>query len=277
MLSLTLGPLAVSVGQALIVLAFLVALIAGKVSAGRRDVAISDTIINLALVGVVAARLVFVGRYFDSYGLDPLAWVDVRDGGFDPVAGVLAIGIWGMYLGWRRRALRRPLFMAAFAGLLAWGLTGGAMRLMENQASRPPKARLEALDGTSIRLPELQRQSGGKPMVVNLWATWCPPCRKEMPMLERAQQQRTDVLFVFANQGEAAPTVRDFLDHQALALDNVLLDRSGAVGEIAGSAALPTTLFYSADGALVDSHLGQLSRATLRRALRRAAADGQSR
>lgn len=273
MLSLTLGPLAISVGQALIVLAFLVALIAGKVSAGRRDVAISDTIINLALVGMVAARLVFVGRYFASYGMDPLAWIDIRDGGFDPVAGVLAMVVYGVYLGWRRGVLRRPLFMAAFAGLLTWGLTGGAISLMENQASRPPQAELQTLDNAAVDLAGLQQEAGGKPMVVNLWATWCPPCRKEMPMLEKAQQERSDVLFVFANQGEAAPTINDFLDHESLALDNVLLDLKGAIGQEAGSAALPTTLFYDASGKLVDTHLGELSRATLRHALERTAPD----
>lgn len=267
MLSLTLGPLAVSVGQALIVLAFLVALVAGKLSARRRNVAIGDAIINLALVGLVAARLVFVGRYFSSYGLDPLSWIDIRDGGFDLMAGLAAMAAYGGYLGWRRAAMRRPLCMAAFAGLLAWGLTGGALSLIEHQASRPPQATLHTLDNKPVSLADLQQQAGHKPMVVNLWATWCPPCRKEMPLLEQAQEQRPDLLFVFANQGEDGITIRDFMDQMALDMDHVLLDRQGNIGQLAGSAALPTTLFYAADGELVDSHLGELSAATLEEAL----------
>lgn len=269
MLSLTLGPLAISVGQALIALAFMVALVVGKLTARRRKVAIGDAIINLALVGLVAARIAFVGLYFSSYGLDPLAWIDIRDGGFELIAGLLAIGVYGGYLVWRRTALRRPLFMAAFAGLLTWGLSGGVLSLIENKASRPPQATLYTLSDEAINLARLQREAGNRPMVVNLWATWCPPCRKEMPLLEEMQQQHPDVLFVLVNQGETRPTIEDFLDHMQLDLEHVLLDRRGEIGQQAGSSALPTTLFYAASGRLVDSHLGELSRATLRRALKR--------
>jgi len=268
-LSLTLGPLAISVGQALIVLAFLVALVVGKLTARRREVAIGDAIINLALVGVVTARIAFVGHYFSSYGLDPLAWLDIRDGGFEIIAGLLAMGVYGGYLAWRRAALRRPLFMATFAGLLTWGLTGGALSLIENQASRPPQATLYTLNDEATDLARVQRESGNRPMVVNLWATWCPPCRKEMPLLEEMQKKHTDVLFVLVNQGEIRPTIRGFLNHMQLDLKHVLLDSRGDIGQQAGSAALPTTLFYDASGKLVDSHLGELSRATLRRALKR--------
>jgi thiol-disulfide isomerase/thioredoxin len=104
-------------------------------------------------------------------------------------------------------------------------------------------------------------------MVVNLWATWCPPCRAEMPVLEEAQNDRTDVLFVFANQAEATPSIQSFLDRMQLDLDHVLRDRRGQIARQAGTAALPTTLFYDADGRLIDSHIGQLSKATLARAL----------
>jgi thiol-disulfide isomerase/thioredoxin len=268
-LSLTLGPLAISVGQALIALAFLVALVVGKLTARRREVAIGDALINLALVGVVTARIAFVGHYFSSYGLDPLAWLDIRDGGFEIIAGLLAMGVYGGYLAWRSAALRRPLFVATFAGLLTWGLSGGALSLIENQASRPPQATLYTLNDEATDLARLQQETGNRPMVVNLWATWCPPCRKEMPLLEEMQKKHTDVLFVLVNQGETRPTIHDFLNHMQLDLEHVLLDRQGEIGQQAGSAALPTTLFYDASGKLVDSHLGELSRATLRRALKR--------
>lgn len=269
MLSFTLGPLAISVGQALIIAALLVAIVAGKLAARRRDVPIADTLFTLLLVAIIAARVVFVVRYFSSYGMDPLAWIDIRDVGLDFIGGLIGAGLYAAYVFWRRPALRRPLGAALLAGALTWGLTGGALTLIENQANSPPTIELYTLDGTPTNLADLQQRSGNRPMVVNLWATWCPPCRAEMPVLEQAQNEREDVLFVFANQAEVAPTIEDFLDRMQLDLDHVLRDRGGQIAQQAGSAALPTTLFYNADGRLVDSHLGQLSRATLARGLER--------
>jgi len=267
MLSFNLGPLAISVGQALMVFAVLVALAVGKLAARRRVVPISDTLFTLGLVGFVIARVAFVAHYFPSYGLHPLAWLDIRDGGFEITAGLLGMGFYASYIVLRQPALRRPLGAALFAGVLTWGLTGGALSLIENQASRPPDAELYTLDGATTDLASLQQSQGNRPMVVNLWATWCPPCRAEMPVLEQAQTERTDILFVFANQAEAAPTIQDFLDRMQLDLGHVLRDRRGQIARQAGSAALPTTLFYDADGRLIDSHIGQLSKATLARAL----------
>src|SRR5690606_40886240 len=59
---------------------------------------------------------------------------------------------------------------------------------------------LTKLEGGEVRLPTFI----GQPTVVNLWATWCPPCRREMPVLRDAQQRYPDIAFIFANQGESA-------------------------------------------------------------------------
>ena len=64
---------------------------------------------------------------------------------------------------------------------------------------------LTELTGTrTLGLPEIIK---GKPSVVNLWATWCGPCRAEMPTLAAAQKNTPDVIFVFVNQGESQATV----------------------------------------------------------------------
>ncbi|WP_155718381.1 TlpA family protein disulfide reductase, partial [Pseudomonas fluorescens] len=107
----------------------------------------------------------------------------------------------------------------------------------------------------------------GGPLVINLWATWCPPCRREMPVLENAQRMRPDVTFLFVNQAESMQSVSTYLATQGLNLDNVLFDASGRLGQAVGSMALPTTLFYQADGRLINSHLGELSEASLARAM----------
>ena len=96
-------------------------------------------------------------------------------------------------------------------------------------------------------------------MVVNLWASWCPPCRREMPVLAAAQQSDPEARFVFVNQGEDGTTAGNFLRSARLDLHYVLLDPSAGFGREVGSTALPTTLFYDASGRLVDTHLGELS------------------
>src|SRR3546814_7660724 len=66
----------------------------------------------------------------------------------------------------------------------------------------------------------------GTPVVLNLWATWCPPCRREMPVLEQAQTAFPDVAFVLINQGESAQQANMFLESEGLNLTDVLLDPS---------------------------------------------------
>lgn len=115
------------------------------------------------------------------------------------------------------------------------------------------------LDGGTTQLAQLT----GKPMIVNLWATWCPPCRREMPMLEVAQKQYPRITFVFVNQREEPAEIRAFLDGQDLQLNHVLIDFHGAIPRIVGSNKIPTTLFYGANGRLVDTHIGALTAAEL--------------
>ena len=94
------------------------------------------------------------------------------------------------------------------------------------------------------------RAYGGKPLVLNVWATWCPPCRRELPAFAQAQQAYPEVNFVFADQGERAEVVATYLRRQGLQLYNVLLDRSMATMRATGVKALPNTLFF--DGRSCD-------------------------
>ena len=115
---------------------------------------------------------------------------------------------------------------------------------------------LRTLGGESVALPEL----AGRPMVINLWATWCPPCRREMPMMAEVAASIPDVTFVFANQGEDASRIRRYLSQEGLLLPNVLMDGLGELGRHYRAPGLPATMFVDADGRLFDMHLGEISR-----------------
>jgi thiol-disulfide isomerase/thioredoxin len=164
----------------------------------------------------------------------------------------------------------RALLLVALAAGLAWLASPGALRFGRD----PTPAMLDALpvamlDGAPGGLVE---RAAGRPLVVNLWATWCGPCRHEMPLLGDAQRRRSDIAFAFANQGEDAATAQRYLGESNLALDHVLLDPGRAIGAAIGSRALPITLFYRADGRLVDTHVGALTAGSLEAALRRVVA-----
>ncbi|WP_267874548.1 MULTISPECIES: TlpA disulfide reductase family protein [unclassified Massilia] len=122
-----------------------------------------------------------------------------------------------------------------------------------------PALTLQQLDGGAVALDGFK----GHPLVVNLWATWCPPCRREMPALVAAQVANPDVAFVFVNTGEDAATVQRYLSDAGLAPQNVLLDRTRAAARAMDAVGYPTTLFYDRHGMLAGRHMGELSRAAV--------------
>ena len=109
----------------------------------------------------------------------------------------------------------------------------------------------------------------GRPVVVNFWATWCAPCREEMPVFAEAQRRHPEVRFLMVNQGENAAIVQRYLARENLALQDVFLDPASALGPAVGSRGLPTTLFLDAQGRRVHAHMGALNAAALATQVRR--------
>jgi len=252
------GPFALSGTVLLLLAAGLVAAGVGHLVGRRQQTGIVNTLSDMLIAGAIVARIAFVALWFDAYRSSPWSMLDIRDGGFTPWAGVAAALLVAIWRGWRQPALRKPLLLGLTAGALVWGALFGALRTTERPAL--PRLALTTLAGAPTSLAAL---ADGKPMVVNLWASWCPPCRREMPVLAAAQQRETGVRFVFVNQGEDRAAAQRYLSAGQLNLANVLLDPGAALGREVGSGALPTTLFYDANGRLVDNHLGELSAASL--------------
>jgi thiol-disulfide isomerase/thioredoxin len=257
--TLALGPLTLPFSLLLALAVMVLAPLAGQLVGRRYGVDLESLLFRVMVVGLVVARLAYVARYRDSYLQSPLDILDIRDGGWAPWAGVAAAAVTAIYLGVRRAPLRKPLAVSFGTAALIWFVGSMALDAMTQPQSRLPAASVRGLGGETLALAGF----AGKPTVINLWATWCPPCRREMPVLQEAQAARPDVNFVFLNQGESAEKVRSFLTAQQLPLRNVLLDGRGEVASQLGVHGLPTTLFYDASGRLVDSRVGELSRATL--------------
>lgn len=264
MLTLTIGTFAIALNHLLLITALILATLVGWRVAKRGGENPESVLFTLFLLGMLAARVSFVLMYWSYYQNDPLQIVDLRDGGFLAWPGVIVLIIGALIYGWRRPLLRKPLSAGVITGLAFWALTSLSLTLYEKGTHLPDIA-LRNANGETVQLADYK----GGPLVINLWATWCPPCRREMPVLESAQRLRPDVTFLFVNQAESMQSVATYLATQGLNLDNVLFDASGRLGQAVGSMALPTTLFYQPDGRLINSHLGELSQASLARAMER--------
>lgn len=264
MLSFNLGPFALSIQHlsllAAVGLGMLVAWALERKHGAPRQA--DSAVFWIFMSALLVARGGFVVRYWAQYRSDWLQVLDVRDGGFLAWPGVLTAITGVLLLGWRRARLRRPLGWGLASGLLLWAAIGIATQQAE-QAQRLPNLTLQDAAGNGRPLADAR----GRPMVVNLWATWCPPCRREMPVLRQALLDNPQVAFVLVNQGESPEDVGTFLGTLGIDSQHVMFDPSGALAQAVGSVALPTTLFYSADGRLLGSHLGELSAASLAHAL----------
>lgn len=263
MLSLNLGPLAIPIDLALLYAAFFIAWLTGWLIGRKRGSNPESALFSMLVSGVLVARVAFIMQYFQQYTGNLWQMIDIRDGGFLLLPGVIAAVLVGLYKAWRQAPLRIPLAIGVCVGLLVWGASFSVLNALQSSQKIPDLA-VRDIAGEPVLLQDL----AGKPLVINLWATWCPPCRREMPVLAAAQQANPDIRFVFINQGEGQHLVEKFLAQQQLSLDNNLLDSGGRVGQAIGSLSLPTTLFYSADGLLKNNHLGELSHASLKHALR---------
>lgn len=264
MLTVNLGPLTLAVPHLLLMISLLLATLTGWWVGRHHQQNPERQVFRLMLLALLVARLAFVVVYLEEFSDAWWRVLDIRDGGFIAWPGILAALLTGGWLLWRDRSLRKPLGAALAVGVLSWSFASLGWHAFE-QGTRLPDMALRDIKGAPVKLEDYT----GKPLVINLWATWCPPCRREMPVLAEAQINNPQVTFLFVNQGEGDGEIRRFLENGGLGLRNVLIDSGARLGQHVGSQALPTTLFYDADGRQVGSHLGELSRASLTRALER--------
>lgn len=214
----------------------------------------------LCTAGLVAARLGFVLQYPQAYANDLLSVLDIRDSGWSASTGFAAATLYTLSF-WLRAQYR--VGQALMLGVATTALIWWAGLAIVQQFSAPPSA-LPAwstlnLQGDHVSFAALQ----GKPVVVNLWASWCPPCVREMPVLVQAQQAYPDVQFIWLNQQEAAATVARFASLHGIPAVQTWLDAQGFMPQHTGQNGLPTTLFYDAAGQLQAVRNGELSAASL--------------
>jgi thiol-disulfide isomerase/thioredoxin len=142
-----------------------------------------------------------------------------------------------------RQSAPEPQANAATAPAASLPAEGSAID-RSHKGEAAPAAALTGLDGKAAPLGELR----GRPVLVNLWATWCAPCVAEMPTLDRAAAALDgEAVVVAVNQGETPDKVQAFLKDKPLAHARPLLDPDMAIS-LKLAANLPTTILYDAAG-----------------------------
>jgi DsbE subfamily thiol:disulfide oxidoreductase len=127
-----------------------------------------------------------------------------------------------------------------------------------------PDLDLTALDGSAVTSAAL----AGRTVLVNFWATWCGPCKREQPLLARAARAHDDVSFLGVDYRDQDDAARDWIATYDVPYPSVA-DPDGSLGDRFGvTTGLPTTIVIDADGRLRYRVLGELDAATLERLLR---------
>ena len=118
---------------------------------------------------------------------------------------------------------------------------------------RAPDFQLQNLYGQSVSLSD-QR---GLPVLINFWATWCPPCRGEMPYIQGIYEEWSDkgLVVLAINIGESSSTVEGFMQSNSLSF-TVLLDTKQDVAQRYNIQYIPTTFFIDKDGIIQDKEIG---------------------
>lgn len=257
---LQLGPLAIATDRAVAVLAIWAFLGVGALVSARTDANAGRATWIAVAIGIAAARIGFILENLTAYLVEPWAMLALWQGGFSPWIGVLAAAATVITMLGHRPAT--PILLGTLAAL-SLALVALAAAIAPAAAPLPKGIALANLGGKSFQLDTLR----GQPFVLNLWATWCPPCRREMPMLIDVAQTST-VPILLVNQGETAGQVKNFLTDNRLPGGSVALDEGQGVAAATGARAYPSTVFVDAGGKIVSVHSGEISRAALTAAIR---------
>lgn len=147
--------------------------------------------------------------------------------------------------------LKRRLIPLICSAVLSLGLAPSVMAVTLQEAA--PDFTLKSLDGGNLRLEEYR----GQVVLINFWASWCGPCRQEMPLLDRLHQRYEDTGFAVLGvnvEGQAAPA-REVVESTRVSFP-VLIDEGQLVSQLYRLEAMPSTIVVDRDGRVRYIHRG---------------------
>ena len=139
-----------------------------------------------------------------------------------------------------------------------------------------PDFTLQTAVGQTVTLSKITGAvtAAGQPVVLNFWASWCAPCRVEMPSLQQASVQYNGrTAFIGINQGENIPTITEFGNEYGVTYP-LLVDQDNQVNRLYEVSSLPTTIFIDQNGVVREVIIGILSEAVLQDRIESLLAEG---
>jgi len=117
-----------------------------------------------------------------------------------------------------------------------------------------PDFTLSTIDGKEVKLSNLR----GRKVMINFWATWCPPCKAEMPAMQQLYNQANGLMEILGINIDPKNDVEGFVRENQLTFP-ILLDKTGRVNEDYSILSIPTTLLINEEGMIEKKHIGAMT------------------
>lgn len=121
-------------------------------------------------------------------------------------------------------------------------------------AEQAPDFTLTSLEGQEVKLSDFK----GRKVMLNFWATWCPPCKAEMPAMQQLYDQANGYIEILAINIDPQNDVAGFVRENELTFP-ILLDKTGKVNENYSIISIPTTILINEKGGIVKKQIGAMT------------------
>jgi len=229
--------------------------------------------------GLLGARLGFVVLNWSAYSVAPWTALYVWQPGYLYSSGVLAGAAYALWQVIKISSKSRRSFLTVLAGsYLAAGLVFTTATLSTEFLKQPgiagtgdsaPDIKLQNLSAETVQLSDL----AGRAVVLNFWATWCPPCRREMPLLDELQKAYGEkgLSVIGLDLNESPELVKNYINAVDVSYPIWVdapqgipgYDRTQEIFSRFGGVGLPTTIFIDRAGVIRRIYVGELSRGFL--------------
>ena len=232
-----------------------------------------------AWAGLLGARLGFVALNWSAYRAAPWTALYVWQPGYLYFSGVLAGAAYALWQVTKKSPeLRRSFLTVLAGGYLAAGLVFTTAILsteflkqpgVPGTGDRAPNFKLRNLSAETVQLSDL----AGRAVILNFWATWCPPCRREMPLLDELQKAYGEkgLSVIGLDINESPELVKSYVNAVDISYPIWVdapagtpgFDRTQEIFSRFGGVGLPSTLFIDRAGIIRRIYVGELSRGFL--------------